>query len=76
MAKNLNEKQTQFISVLKAHKGEELTLAEISALLGFEVKSGTINCLLAGENALVEHGQEKAVQVVVTKKVMTYKIKG
>ena len=55
----LNERQVAVISTLKA-SDKALTLAEISAVVGFEVKSGTTNTLVkrglikvAGERTIV-----------------------
>ena len=70
--KTLNPTQQLFMDILKAHKGENLTLAEISKLAGKEIKTGSINCLLMGDSPIVVHGKEKTVEVVVKKKVMTY----
>ena len=41
----MNERQTAVINALKA-SDKALTLAEISGIVGFEVKSGTTNTLV------------------------------
>lgn len=41
----MNEKRTAIVNTLKA-SDKPMTLAEISAVVGFEVKSGTTNTLI------------------------------
>ena len=52
--------------------GKELTLAEISALVGEEIKSGSINTLVS--KGLVTHGEDKEIIVTAKRKVKTYKL--
>ena len=42
-----NEKQQLFLKVLGEADGKGLTLAEVSAIAGVEIKSGSINTLIA-----------------------------
>lgn len=42
-----NEKQTTFLKVLGEADGKGLTLAEVSAIAGVEIKSGSINTLIS-----------------------------
>lgn len=60
------------IDVLKAHKGESLTLAEISAEAGMDLKTGHLS---SGRSAnLIQASGEKEVTETVTvkKSVKTY----
>ena len=41
-----NEKQQLFLKVLGEADGKGLTLAEVSAIAGVEIKSGSINALI------------------------------
>lgn len=67
----MNEKQTKFMEVL-ANADKPLTLKEISAIAGFEIATGSINTLLT--KGYVIHGEDAEVEVVVKKKVSTYKL--
>lgn len=42
-----NEKQQLFLKVLGEADGKGLTLAEVSAIAGVEIKSGSINTLIS-----------------------------
>ena len=66
-----NKTQQMFMEALE---GEEngLTLSEVNEKLGTEIKTGSINCLLA--KGLVETDGEREVQVMVKKKVKVYKL--
>lgn len=58
------------IDILKAHKGESLTLAEISAFAGMTLQTGN---LASGRTAhLIASNGEKEVEAKVYKKVKTY----
>ena len=65
-----NAKQKKFMDALA--DGKELTLAEISALVGEEIKSGSINTLVS--KGLVTHGEDKEIVVTAKRKVKTYKL--
>lgn len=65
-----NEVQAKFLAVLEAHKGEALTLAQISELAGYNFKSGSINVLASKD--LVKHGDDVEVVVMAKRKVKTY----
>lgn len=63
------EAQT-IINVLKEHKGESLTLKEISDIAGMPLFTGN---LASGRTAkLIVANGEKEVEVMATKKVKTY----
>ncbi len=66
-----NKTQQMFMEALE---GEEngLTLSEVNEKLGTEIKTGSINCLLA-KNLVMTDG-EREVQVLVKKKVKVYKL--
>ena len=66
-----NEKQKAFMGVLAEHE-EGLTLSEINEILDMEIKTGSINCLLA--KGLVETDGEREVIVPTKKKVKVYKL--
>lgn len=66
-----NEKQSAFIKTLETTE-EGLTLAEVSEKVGFEVKSGTINTLLA--KGLVETCGEREIVVQAKRKVKVYRL--
>lgn len=64
------------IDVLKAHKGEALTLAEISAEAGMELKTGHLS---SGRSAglIATAGEKEITETVSVKKtVKTYTYKG
>ena len=66
-----NKTQKMFMEALE---GEEngLTLSEVNEKLGTEIKTGSINCLLA--KGLVETDGEREVLVMTKKKVKVYKL--
>lgn len=66
-----NEKQKKFMEVLAEHE-DGLTLSEINEILDMEIKTGSINCLLA--KGLVETDGEREVMVMTKKKVKVYKL--
>ena len=66
-----NKTQKSFMEALAEHE-EGLTLSEVNEKLGTEIKTGSINCLLA--KGLVETDGEREVQVMVKKKVKVYKL--
>ena len=66
-----NAKQKKFMEILKENP-DGLTLAEISQLAGEEIKSGSINCLIA--KGLVDNSGEKEVLVQAKRKVKVYKL--
>lgn len=66
-----NKTQQSFMEAL-ADAEDGLTLSEVNEKLGTEIKTGSINCLLA--KGLVETDGEREVQVMVKKKVKVYKL--
>ena len=66
-----NKTQQSFMEAL-ADEENGLTLSEVNEKLGTEIKTGSINCLLA--KGLVETDGEREVQVMVKKKVKVYKL--
>lgn len=66
-----NKTQQSFMEAL-ADAENGLTLSEVNEKLGTEIKTGSINCLLA--KGLVETDGEREVQVLVKKKVKVYKL--
>ena len=67
----MNETRKSVLEAL-ANAQEPLSLAEISALIGKDVKSGSTNALVAA--GLIKVVGEKEVQVVRTVKVNAYAI--
>lgn len=55
----MNEKRTAIVNALKA-SDKPMTLAEISAVVGFEVKSGTTNTLIKA-GVMVATGKREIV---------------
>lgn len=55
----MNEKRTAIVNTLKA-SDKPMTLAEISAVVGFEVKSGTTNTLIKA-GVMVATGKREIV---------------
>lgn len=74
--KKLNSTAEKVLNFLTENKGKAFTLQEIGKALNIEFKSsGSITRLLKSEKnptGIIEHGTEKEVQVLVTRKVKTY----
>ena len=74
----MNDNAKKIMDFLNAHKGEAFTFAEINKALGLNLKStGSITRLMKTEknpDGIIEHGEEKLVEVVVVKKTKTYMI--
>lgn len=74
--KKLNSTAEKVLNFLTENKGKAFTLQEIGKALNIEFKSsGSITRLLKSEKnptGIIEHGIEKEVQVLVTRKVKTY----
>lgn len=66
-----NKTQQSFMEAL-ADAEDGLTLSEVNEKLGTEIKTGSINCLLA--KGLVETDGEREVMVMTKKKVKVYKL--
>lgn len=66
-----NDKQKKVMEIL-ANADHPLTLNEISAIYGENIATGSINTLLT--KGLMVHGEDAEVEVVVKKKVATYKL--
>ena len=66
-----NKTQQSFMEAL-ADAEDGLTLSEVNEKLGTEIKTGSINCLLA--KGLVETDGERDVMVMTKKKVKVYKL--
>lgn len=77
--KKLNPTAEKVLNFLMENRGKAFTAAEIGKALNIEFKStGSITRLLKSEknpSGIIEHGDKKDVQVVVTRKVNTYMIK-
>lgn len=78
--KKLNPTAEKVLNFLTENKGKAFTLQEIGKALNIEFKSsGSITRLLKTEknpSGVIEHGAEKEMQVLVTRKVKTYMIAG
>lgn len=76
--KELNPTAKKIVDFLTTNKGKAFTFAEICKEVGINPKStGSITRLLASEknpNGIISKGDEREVEVVVKKKVATYKI--
>lgn len=70
-----NEKQAKFLKTLEA-ADRDLTLAEISEQIGIDLKSGSVNGLIA--KGLVEHGPDRTMVVMkpVKTTVKTWRLAG
>lgn len=65
------------VEALEQHKDEELTLAELSEIVGRKLTSGNINALVNKKGNVACTPENREVQVITTKKVATYRfVKG
>ena len=77
MEKKLNNTAEKVIAFLKANKGKEFTLEEISEGIGIERKSsGAITGFKSDKhpNGIISKGAERIKIVKAKRKVSTYKI--
>lgn len=68
------EIEQKILAVLTERPNEEFTLAELSTLVGVELKSGHINALVNKKGRVDCHKDAREVEYVAKKKVSTYSL--